>query len=479
MGLTFLAYDPQLDREVCLKVLKPLVSDDEGAEHERLLSEARAQAQLSHPAIVPVYEVVAGAEVVALVMEYVRDGRSLREWLQRPRTASQVLEVMLQAGEGLAAAHATGVVHRDFKPENVMLANGRVRIIDFGLARRVVDLGPGAAPTSENPTLTVAAGSPAYMAPEQFSGAPGDASADQYSFCVTLYEALTGARPFVRPRLREQLRAQLEFQLAPHERIPTGALQVLRRGLDPDPRQRFSSMAALLAALGDATPKKTRRLALALGVTLGLLGGAGLLWALASRPSAPASAQVPQAKQTAVAQVPPAPAPPVPVSPRPPKAESRRAGPVSSSSGVRRGADPVAEVHRPSMASVELECSHPATVLWKGRVIGRAPGRVALPPGPQEVELVSPVLHARRRLRVESPGSARVVFEQGELEVLVSPWANVTVDGQQLGPSPVPVQTLWEGSHSVVFERPEPRYRASVEVIVAPRRRELVRHRVP
>lgn len=489
MGLTFLAYDPQLEREVCLKVLKPLVSDDEGdegAEHQRLLSEARAQAQLSHPAIVPVYEVVADAEVVALVMEYVRDGRSLREWLQRPRTASQVLEVVLQAGEGLAAAHAAGVVHRDFKPDNVMLAKGRVRIIDFGLARRVVDLGPGAALTSENPTLTVAAGSPAYMAPEQFSGAAGDARADQYSFCVTLYEALTGARPFARPRLREQLRAQLEFQLAPHERIPSGVLQVLRRGLNPDPRQRFGSMATLLAALGDATPKKPGRLALLVAVSLGLLGGAGLLWALTSRPPGPAAAQVSQVSRTAAAQA--SPAPPVPVPPAPltvaapprlSKDQSQRAGPVSPP--VRRGGDPVAvaEGHRSSMASVEIECSHPATVLWKGRVIGRAPGRVALPPGPHEVELVSLPLHARRRLQVKSPGSARVVFEQGELEVLVSPWANVTVDGQPLGPSPVPVQALWEGSHTVVFERPEPRYRAAVEVTVAPRRRALVRHRVP
>jgi len=490
MGLTFLAYDPQLEREVCLKVLKPLVSDDEGAEHQRLLWEARAQAQLSHPAIVPVYEVVADAEAVALVMEYVRDGRSLREWLQRPRTASQVLEVVLQAGEGLSAAHATGVVHRDFKPDNVMLAKGRARIIDFGLARRVVDLGPGAAPTSENPTLTVAAGSPAYMAPELFSGAAGDARADQYSFCVTLYEALTGTRPFARPRLRDQLRAQLEFQLAPHERIPAGVLQVLRRGLDPDPRQRFGSMAALLSALGEVSPKKPRRLALVLGASLGLLGGAGLLWALTSLTSRPsltsgaAVAQVPAAPRTVAAQIAPAspvPVPPAPLMvaerPRPSTVEPQRAEPVSTA--PRRGGDPVAQGHRPSMASVDIECSHPATVLWKGRVIGRAPGRVALPPGPQEVELVSLQLHARRRLQVKAPGSARLVFEQGELEVLVSPWANVMIDGQPLGPSPVPVQTLWEGTHTVVFERPEPRYRAAVEVTVAPRRRELVRHRVP
>jgi len=487
MGLTFVAFDPRLDREVCLKVLKALEGSDPRAELDRLLTEARAQARLSHPAIVPVYEVVADTEagLVALVMELVRGGHSMRAWLTQERTAGEVLSVLRQAGEGLAAAHATGIVHRDFKPDNVMLAAGRVRLIDFGLARHVVDLGAGATPTPGVAARTVAAGTPAYMAPEQLRGEPGDARADQYSFCVTLYEALTGVRPFARHRLREQLEAQLTGRFEPHPRISPEVCRVLARGLAPQPDRRFPSMAALLQALeapaGAASPRRLTRLGLA-GVIL--IAVAAAAWALTTRGPTPS----PVGQQ--LTSEPPLVAGPAPTpdagSPAVASPLGRGEAPTSApdDDGVIGAAAHVGVPRPPArrsraIADLELEVSPPVEVWWKGRLLGRAPGHLALPPGSQVLELVNPELGARRRLRVTAPGTARVALAQGELELRVSPWAYVTIDGRPLGASPVPAQRLWEGPHRVRLERPERGYRVELTVVIAPGAREVLRHVVP
>src|SRR5262245_36119915 len=171
MGRAYVGYDPMLDRRVCLKVLKTSPLDDPQAERARMLNEARAQARLSDPAIVSVYEVVAEGPIVALAMEYLDGAITFGAWLSAAgRSQAEILAVMKQAGAGLVAAHASGIAHRDFKPDNVLITGtGRARIVDFGLARRVVEV--EAQDEAERPTevhtRTVAAGTPAYMAPEQ------------------------------------------------------------------------------------------------------------------------------------------------------------------------------------------------------------------------------------------------------------------------------------------------------------------------
>jgi len=225
MGVVYAAYDPSLDRKVALKLLRHGEGADEGAiERNRLLREAKALARLSHPNVVHVYDVgTVGDDQVFIAMELV-EGVTLRAWMRekKQRPWREVLPICLQAGEGLAAAHRADLVHRDFKPENVLLGkDGRVLVFDFGLAvppdaespaaadaaARIAAARIAAARDAPPPpagagvhTLeryTVGAiGTPAYMAPEQHEGKPTDARTDQYSYCLTLYEALYGKRPF-------------------------------------------------------------------------------------------------------------------------------------------------------------------------------------------------------------------------------------------------------------------------------------------
>jgi eukaryotic-like serine/threonine-protein kinase len=205
MGAVYAAYDPELDRKVALKLLRP---DSLSIDSARMLREARALARLAHPNVVAVHDVgTLGAEVF-IAMEHV-DGLTVHRWLrQRDRSRREVLDVFLAAGRGLAAAHRAGLVHRDFKPDNMMVAlDGRVRVLDFGLARAqasagaestlrealIGDVDVGEARLTREGALL---GTPTYMAPEQWRGAVADARSDQFSFCVALWEALLGERPF-------------------------------------------------------------------------------------------------------------------------------------------------------------------------------------------------------------------------------------------------------------------------------------------
>ncbi|WP_434387001.1 serine/threonine-protein kinase [Melittangium boletus] len=218
MGVVYAAYDPDLDRKVALKLL--LVKDgdtDVQLGRARLLREAQAMARVSHPHVIPVFEVGTWAGQVFVAMELV-EGGTLREWLNaRPRSWREVLEKYLAAGRGLAAAHAAGLVHRDFKPANVLVGRtGRVHVTDFGLARPVAqpELEDPAAsedtPRSPHPLLAPGAsltlsgmvmGTPRYMSPEQFRGDVLDARSDQFSFCAALYMGLYGTRPFEPKRM--------------------------------------------------------------------------------------------------------------------------------------------------------------------------------------------------------------------------------------------------------------------------------------
>ncbi|MCP3141101.1 tetratricopeptide repeat protein [Pyxidicoccus xibeiensis] len=261
MGEVYAAYDPELDRQVALKLLRP-----EGRHVEelrlRLLREAQALARLAHPHVVTVHDVGMAGDCVFLALELV-EGTTLSDWLKAPRTAREVLRVFRDAGRGLAAAHAAGLVHRDFKPANVLVGqDDRVRVTDFGLARpsnrRPVDgrLPQTPAPEERTPaplTRTGAlVGTPAYMAPEQLQGHGVDALSDQFSFCVALYEALHGVRPFEGRNLEELGRAAREGRVrAPvrEAKVPARVRRAVLRGLRAKPEERFPSMDALLAEL--------------------------------------------------------------------------------------------------------------------------------------------------------------------------------------------------------------------------------------
>ncbi len=247
MGVVYAAFDPQLDRKVALKLLRT------GATREaqsRLLGEAQALARLSHPGVVTVYAAGVAGEQVFMAMEFV-EGTTLREWLrQKRRPWREVLSVFERAGEGLSAAHHAGLVHRDFKPDNVLMgADGRVQVTDFGLALR--DGGAVERVEASNGGVTLA-GTPAYMPPEQLAGRAVDARSDQFSFCVALHEALYGARPFPGDTLKQVAAAAREGRVRPASRsaqVPGWLRRVLLKGLSAEPEARFSSLDALLSAV--------------------------------------------------------------------------------------------------------------------------------------------------------------------------------------------------------------------------------------
>ena len=295
-GVVYAAYDPQLDRKVALKLLRAQPGSESKVSAERLLGEAQALAKLSHPNVVTVHDVGTYGGRVFLAMEFV-PGETLRAWLAGGRRSIvEVLRVIRGAGRGLAAAHAAGLVHRDFKPENVLLAPGdRVLVVDFGLARAHAQQ-PG--PPREGRALTLSdapeqdavlasrieasvgaassafAGTPAYMAPEQFLGDVVGPAADQFALAICLHEALFGARPFVPARsdLPEVLALGLEVV---HGRVrvpprghaaPSAVQRALQRALSVDPAARFPSIEEFLEAI---TPAPVR-LRAALGVALAI-----------------------------------------------------------------------------------------------------------------------------------------------------------------------------------------------------------------
>jgi eukaryotic-like serine/threonine-protein kinase len=233
MGVVYAARDPALERKVAVKVLR------DAAAGARLVREGQALAQLAHPNVVAVHDIGEDAGRPYIAMELV-DGATLGAWLRAAeRSRGEVLEVLVQVARGLAAAHAAGIVHRDVKPDNVLVDRaGRARVTDFGL----VDVAASAL-----------AGTPAYMAPEQIDGAGVDARADQFAFCVLAVEALRGKRPFAGDTLAE-LRAAIARGPELGD-VPRRLRRPLARGLAEAPADRFASMDALLAVL--ARPHRT------------------------------------------------------------------------------------------------------------------------------------------------------------------------------------------------------------------------------
>ncbi|WP_428262055.1 protein kinase domain-containing protein [Haliangium sp.] len=335
MGAVYKAHDPELDRRIALKILR--VSRKRGraleAAKARLDREAQALAQLSHPNVITVYDVGRYGEHVFVAMEFV-EGQTLGEWLDSSRpTLGEIVDVFLAAGQGLLAAHGAGLVHRDIKPDNIVVgSDGRVRVRDFGLARatgsdesrsrsassetgparsRVAAGGRFAAgsgpslfddhasddgsPCARGGVVTASApserdaiaGTPAYMAPEQFLGRAVDARTDQFSFCVTLYWALYGQRPFAGERAADIAANVIGGRISPpprdpRVRVPGWLRAILLRGLSRAPASRYPGMAELLAELRRGLERRLR-VQMGLWAALGAVGliaiGGGALYA--------------------------------------------------------------------------------------------------------------------------------------------------------------------------------------------------------
>ena len=295
MGVVHAAFDPNLERRIALKVLRGTATFEA---RDRLLREARAMARLTHPNVVTVYEVSVSDGRDFVAMELIH-GETLAEWLRSARrTPAAILDAFLAAGRGLAAAHAAGIVHRDFKPHNVLRSrSGRIVVTDFGLAREAEGqvsaldttlVGTPPRPPSALAGVTVTGsllGTPAYMSPEQWQGGAITRATDQFAFCVALWEALSGERPYRGPTF-DDLKRQVERGPAALDasRIPRRVRGLLHRGLDPDPGKRWPSMDALLARLARARRRP--------GVTLGIAGCAliaAVAVAFTLRPGAPPS----------------------------------------------------------------------------------------------------------------------------------------------------------------------------------------------
>ncbi|WAS90965.1 serine/threonine-protein kinase [Nannocystis punicea] len=286
MGVVYAGLDPELGRKVAIKLVRPDRVGVGSAGRERLLREAQAMAQISSPHAVTVYEAGTYGEQVFIVMELVA-GTTLTQWLgEGPRRWREVIEVFIQAGRGLRAAHQAGLIHRDFKPDNVLVGeDGRARVADFGLAHAAAEavassmargtLLPGHVLGGSSTATGALVGSLPYMSPEQHRGAAVDARSDQFSFCVALWEALHGQRPFVGATAEELCSRTLAGAITPPPegaRMPAPLRRILLRGLQVDPARRWPDMAALLAALERAGRRRGRAALWA--------GGAALLVAL-------------------------------------------------------------------------------------------------------------------------------------------------------------------------------------------------------
>ena len=310
MGAVYRAYDPELDRSIAIKILTVLPKEGETASRPqtRLMREAQALAKLSHPNVVAVHDVGTFEQGVYIAMEYVK-GKTLREWIKEDKpTQKEIVRATLDAGRGLQAAHVEGIVHRDFKPDNVIVGDrGQVKVLDFGLARSAgaeeatapheITTSLHESSSGENllstPLTRVGAmvGTIVYMAPEHFQFRELDDKTDQFSFCVTLFEALYGKRPFTGKTTEElgQHIASGRIEIPPEASVPKWIEELLLKGLSVSKSDRYDSMAQLLNILEDdpeiAKTLRRKKQILVLAFILGAALSLGVGYVLFSRTS--------------------------------------------------------------------------------------------------------------------------------------------------------------------------------------------------
>jgi len=316
MGVVYAAYDAELDRKVALKLLRPrAVAGSQG--HNRLLREAQAMAKVSHPNVIAIHDVGSFGNQVFMAMDLV-EGGTLSKWAkEKGRTWREIVRAMLDAGNGLAAAHAAGLVHRDFKPQNVLVRNdGQVFVTDFGLARMADaadDMATAPLPETErdldrrrshlSSNLTgegVVLGTPKYMAPEQHLAGAVDARADQFAFCTALYALLWRTHPFdpvmlarradklrvsggagttpLKPNSKSEQQPVIIQEPPSQPRVPARLRKAIMRGLAMDPAQRFDSMEPLLAEIQAVLHPPSLQVALAAAGLAVVVVAAGGVW---------------------------------------------------------------------------------------------------------------------------------------------------------------------------------------------------------
>src|SRR5262245_55580567 len=284
MGVVYAALDTKLGRKVAIKRLRETGTGTPAEKRRgRFMREAQLLASLSHPNVLTIHDVGGADRELYVVMELI-DGAPVSRWRIEKRPGwRRIVDVYMQAGRGLVAAHQLGIVHRDIKPDNILVANnGRVLVGDFGLAGLAGSLTPTAEPSASPPppgvlTQTGAVlGTPAYMSPEQHDGKQGDALSDQFSFAVSLYESLHGRRPFAGRSASEIAAATRAGQLAPPgDGVPRGVDRVLSIALSPEPSRRYASMEDLLDALERALTRRPVAAVLAAAVVLLGAGAVG------------------------------------------------------------------------------------------------------------------------------------------------------------------------------------------------------------
>jgi tRNA A-37 threonylcarbamoyl transferase component Bud32 len=304
MGTVFAAYVTRLDRKVAVKVLRA-----NGA--ARVLAEARALARLAHPNVVAVHDADELDGIVYIVME-LAPGVPLRAWIAAPRGWRDIVRVLREAGTGIAAAHAAGLIHRDVKPDNILIGDDRARVVDFGLANER-DRDDG-----------TSAGTPFYMAPEVLGGASATAASDQFSFGVTMYEALYGKRPYeiavettadtvpadayarghaeLLVELRDAAATASDAPRPPGTDVPAWLHAIVQRTLAAEPTARFGSVMDVVDALGRARRRRTRLVAIAaIGLVAGaLVGGLAMRSGTSGNPCTGAAARTASAWNPAI-----------------------------------------------------------------------------------------------------------------------------------------------------------------------------------
>ena len=319
MGVVYAAHDRELDRQVALKVMRGAAEDDE--DRIRMLREGQAMARVTHPNVITVFEVGTEGGIVFLAQELL-DGGTLGQWLEKTRAHAEIIDKFVAAGRGLAAAHAAGLGHRDFKPDNVLLGkDGRVRVADFGLARTVgsftdaamLATAPGGGPPRTDVDVTrspmsqltrtgAVMGTPMFMAPEQHEGRRADERSDQFAFCVALYHALYGDWPYegkTSVALADNVINGVMKPPPKTAKVPARLRKILLRGLATNATERFPSMEALLAELAAPPPRSRKRTAIAIAALV-VVAGAGAAVYLTLGTKRPIPAPIEQPKRTPI-----------------------------------------------------------------------------------------------------------------------------------------------------------------------------------